>query len=103
MLTVLAGPLYVLFEGNAPQDPVEVIGDGMGGALCLLIMLLPAAQLAASVVAGLVVAVAPARAFGEDKAASLIAVGKITLGTIVGTLVGIGVMYVLFTLMASNR
>ena len=102
MLTILAGPLYVVFEGNAPQDPLEVIGDGMGGALCLLIMLLPAVQLAASAVAGLVVAVAPGRAFGEDKGASLVAIGKITAGMIFGTLVGIGVMYLLFVSMANR-
>src|SRR5690349_20560625 len=31
MLTILAGPLYVVFEGNASQDPVEIISSGRGG------------------------------------------------------------------------
>lgn len=64
---------------------------GIGMALLGLALGLPALQLAASVVAALVM-VASVR---EDKKYQLIQVGKITLGTFAGTVLGIIAMVVL--------
>jgi hypothetical protein len=66
--------------------------SGVGGALLILAIFLPAVQLVASLLA----MIAAAATDWSNAAARLWTIGKITLGTLLGTGVGIGAMFLLF-------
>src|SRR5262249_28093682 len=72
-----------------PFDPGRL--EGLGAALLILAIFLPALQLVASVIA-LIVAGLTDRAHA---AARIWAMGKIPLGTLIGTAIGIGIMFVI--------
>jgi hypothetical protein len=63
-------------------------------------MILPALQLVAAILALLILAIPPAHAFPEKKA-SLIALGKITLWTVIGTILGVVAMLMLAGLVSA--
>jgi hypothetical protein len=94
-LTPVVGIAWAVFEDsrNGPwgrEDVTEVIG----GSLFILLMVGPAVQLGASVVAFLVIGLLPAYRF-HDKEASIWAVGRITVGMLAGTGIGILVMFLI--------
>jgi hypothetical protein len=74
---------------SAPQDVVLI-------TVILLLVVLPLVQLAACVVAALVVGLAPRRFFEPNRWRRLLTVLKITAGTLVGVLLGYGIMWVLY-------
>jgi streptolysin S family bacteriocin protoxin len=62
-------------------------GNGGGGGLLLAVMVLPGIQLTASFAALLAIA------FRGGTRPEYLQIGKITLGTILGTVIGVGIMY----------
>ena len=67
-------------------------GERQGESLVIIALFMPLIQLAAGVVTAIGVAIS----FGQDVRFGLGQVGKITLWTILGALIGIGVMWPLF-------
>jgi hypothetical protein len=90
------GSILLLFVEET-KSGVTVMGSqfesGIGAGLLILIMAAPAVQLAASIVAAIVVAIDWGPTFVDDQNARLGAIGRITLGTVIGT--GIGVLFML--------
>jgi hypothetical protein len=81
--------LCFLGFGTEPFDPSRL--EGLGAAILILAIFLPAVQLVASVIAMLVAGLTDR----PNAAARIWAVGKITLGTLIGTAIGIGIMFVI--------
>jgi hypothetical protein len=92
ILAVLVNVTFLLcFLGytTEPFDPGRL--EGLGAAVLILAIFLPAVQLVASVIAMLVAGLTDR----PNAAARIWAVGKITLGTLIGTAIGIGIMFVI--------
>ncbi len=75
----------------ANENPTFDPAAAFGGWLLGLALLLPGAQLLASLLAMGVAAITD----WDDAAARLWAIGKITLGTLIGTGIGIGIMFLI--------
>lgn len=93
-LTLAVVTALGLMAGALSFLSMDSSGEWMGGAVIeavVLLLVMPGVQLAAAVIALGVVGLGPSEWF-RDRAACLAAVGKITLGTVVGTVVGLVVM-----------
>jgi hypothetical protein len=89
-LTTLTAVLSCMGYGGGPTRMGSM--EGAGAALLILAIFLPAVQLAASVLAIILAAVTDL----PNAGARVWAVGKITLGMVLGTAVGMGIMVVLY-------
>jgi hypothetical protein len=87
MLTMLV--FLVSCVGYAHELAGPGIFDGVGAGLLILAIFLPGVQIVASLIAMLAAALTDT----QNAAARLWTIGKITLGTLLGTGVGIGIMF----------
>jgi hypothetical protein len=71
--------------------------NGLGAGFFMLILFLPGLQLAAAVVTGIILAVCP----GTEKGYEFGQLGKIVVGLVLGTIVGVGLMYAMCGMMPS--
>jgi hypothetical protein len=88
-LANLTGVISCLGIAREPFNPGAV--EGVGGAILILAIFLPAVQLVASVLAMIVAGLTDR----PNAAARIWVVAKITFGTLIGTGAGIGVMFLI--------
>jgi hypothetical protein len=86
-----AGPLYWALFGTA-----VIVGAAIPTYRWVVLLLTPFVQLAVSFVALCIIAVAPN--YEANRGRRLQSLGWITLGTVLGTIVGAGIMFLWFVL-----